>query len=612
MSLAIDNSSALLLLTGNDRGLPKNGLVGHYPMNNSNMLKWSNDPSNAAWTKGTGGVGSTAPTVTANYGLAPDGTMTAHRVQFNAGTNGTSTDTSHLLQSLTTTNPHRNSGGIWMKTTDGTTKTIRFGDSANSGEIDCTVTGTWQFFSRTSAADVANASFAFTVRARSNLTPTADILIWKPQVNTGSFLLPYEPTTDQENIPNEVSGFNIARYSDRFDNATTWPPTRATVTTNVVQGPFDLSGGPFRADKLICDATPDVSHIISQTLGTTFRVGDVYTASVYLKAAEFSYATIRFTGASGSPVIGQYVINLTTGAITPTIVGSSTCSVVDAGNGWWRASITGPITTNTSLIFFIYAQNQTTSVNVTGNVSGNGIYMTAAMANAGSVALNYERTIDIGATQDPSGRWGYHAINGGSLSTTTNNAVLQTGYWDPDATDDFITIPLHMVDVDEFTILSIVRPNASTSPALDPAVFAVRYDGSTSKYVSALIASSTSDRIYGTYNLGSSAIASPSGFTNGGWPDTSWGLAIMMFNRATGLLKVQQVVAGVLQSVSVSGVSGLSTPDVARLFNRVLDTARPMDGGGSYSAIYTRALSDAEVMRAYYAIKQAKSGLITL
>src|SRR6056297_2388196 len=70
--------------SGNATMVDSDGLLKWAP---HNLLTYSEDFTNAAWAKVNAGVGS-LPVVTANAGIAPDGTSTADRVQFdlNGGT----------------------------------------------------------------------------------------------------------------------------------------------------------------------------------------------------------------------------------------------------------------------------------------------------------------------------------------------------------------------------------------------------------------------------------------------------------------------------------------------------------------------------------------------
>lgn len=152
----------------------------------TNFIRYSQEIDNAAWSK----VGST--TVTANQALAPDGTVTADRVQFAGGT-------SYFQQSavgggaLTAGQPvtisfwARGSGAIGLRSGisgQGTTRTLaaaaqRFVWTFNAGGISEVV----QITNNGLGGPVAGA------------TPNADFYIWGFQLETGSFASSFVPTT---------------------------------------------------------------------------------------------------------------------------------------------------------------------------------------------------------------------------------------------------------------------------------------------------------------------------------------------------------------------------------------------------------------------------------
>ena len=73
-----------------------------------NLVTTSSQAFSTGWTKTNGGTGS-ACTITDNFATAPDGTLTASRLQFDRGAGTTSTDISSIKQTLSSTGGcHRN------------------------------------------------------------------------------------------------------------------------------------------------------------------------------------------------------------------------------------------------------------------------------------------------------------------------------------------------------------------------------------------------------------------------------------------------------------------------------------------------------------------------
>ena len=200
------------------------GLVEVCPWN---LLQYSEEFDNAYWSKIGVGTGS-APTVTANYGVAPNGTNTADRVVFNTGAGTSSSDRSILRLSGAVLN-NNCTGSFYIKSNTGSSQNIGF---HNGGQIDIyTVTTSWQRYDAFIAASVT--FFGLENLGSNSTAGTCDVLVWGGQLNYGN-LAPYFPTTDRLNVPRltyqnggggcpslllEKQSTNLVTYSEQFDNA---------------------------------------------------------------------------------------------------------------------------------------------------------------------------------------------------------------------------------------------------------------------------------------------------------------------------------------------------------------------------------------------------------
>lgn len=156
-----------------------------------NKLLWSEGFDNAVWVNSAIGVAS-APVVTANAGLAPDGTMTADRVQLALNGGSTSGDISNIGQVTVSTVGLR--FGVWLKSNTGGNQIIALFTSNGQG-ANITVTPAWQFFTHSSAF-VGSSSSGFRIRGSFGHTDAADVLAWGTQLaDTEAALGEYIKTT---------------------------------------------------------------------------------------------------------------------------------------------------------------------------------------------------------------------------------------------------------------------------------------------------------------------------------------------------------------------------------------------------------------------------------
>jgi len=158
-----------------------------------NLLTFTEQFDNAAWTK-TNQNSASVPTVTANAGTAPDGTMTAERVQF-ARTGTTATDRSRLEQQNVPISATTNYVfSVWMKSFGGANQTVTLFPNWGSGSaLVVTVTSDWQRFSVSAAS---GASIIGTpvigLGYTTNSVTSADVLVWGAQLETGSTATSYQ------------------------------------------------------------------------------------------------------------------------------------------------------------------------------------------------------------------------------------------------------------------------------------------------------------------------------------------------------------------------------------------------------------------------------------
>ena len=346
------------------------GLVELVPYN---LLQRSEQFDNAYWQKLNGGIGS-IPTVTANTATAPDGTLTADRIQLslNGGTSGS--DLSYINTSVSTTAA---TFSIYAKSNT-TPCTIYFRSGSTVTTIN--ITTEWQRFELYSSGAITVAQFglrggSYGGAVNSN---TADISVWGAQLNEGSTALPYQKTETRLNIPRldysngtcpsllvEPQRTNLARYSSSFDNVA-WTKGAVSVTANNAISPSGVQDSD-----LVTANGANTQHYVFQPSSAGAK-----TYSVFAKMGTQRYIQILTSG-TAAPVAN---FDLQDGVAN--MSGSnSTATIEDFGNGWWRCILQ----TNDSLAgtFYINYANSLTMGRFGATISSGTLYLWGAQAEVG-------------------------------------------------------------------------------------------------------------------------------------------------------------------------------------------------------------------------------------
>ena len=155
-----------------------------------NLLTKTEDFSNSAWIKDFSGTGA-APVVTTNYATAPDGSNTAARIVYALNGGSTVSDFSRIAQSSVVAANTNTTLGVWLKSTDGTTKKILI---SMAGEVIklVDVGNNWLFVAHTMFRADTNYSVRIELRGTFGTSDSADILIWHPDLRLGTTPGPYQ------------------------------------------------------------------------------------------------------------------------------------------------------------------------------------------------------------------------------------------------------------------------------------------------------------------------------------------------------------------------------------------------------------------------------------
>ena len=139
----------------------------------TNLLTYSSSFDNAAWTK-------LNATVTANYGISPDGTQNADRIQF------TTSNSSSIYRAIGGATTDANT--IYVKGVSGEKVLFGYGGNVASGTL-YTLNGDWQRLEQ-----ISTIGSVFHI-GNYYLGDATDILIWGAQREAGSNATSYIPTT---------------------------------------------------------------------------------------------------------------------------------------------------------------------------------------------------------------------------------------------------------------------------------------------------------------------------------------------------------------------------------------------------------------------------------
>jgi len=360
------------------------GLVELVPYN---LLSWSEDFSNVAWTQ----VGTT---ITANSTTAPNGTLTADTIAWgsyvgqnftHSGVHTFSVYAKYIgTQWLFIENYNFDDLGAWFDIQNGVVGTIASGVTANiesvgSGWYRCSVTMT--------ATSAYNSTYAmFNTTANGNYSRTGSSYFWGAQINEGT-LKPYQKTETRLNIPRldysngtcpsllvEPQRTNVILNSEDF-SAVSWINFQSTETPNDTIAPNGLN----TADRMTQTGAGGGSVYVA-----TVTLSASSTVSCYFKAGSTSVVTMDSNGTGG---YWGASFNLNTLAIT--YFGSGTNGKIESvGNGWYRCSVSATITGVNYLSF-----------GIAGNIS-DYVYIWGAQLEAGAYPTSYIPTTSASVTRN--------------------------------------------------------------------------------------------------------------------------------------------------------------------------------------------------------------------
>lgn len=195
----------------------------------------------------------------------------------------------------------------------------------------------------------------------------------------------------------EAARTNLCLQSQTL--GTTWTTLQASISSNVTTAP----DGTSTADKLVEDGTTN-THAVLQTFAKAASAL-TYTVSIFLKASERTACQLRFVDAAVSTNRVSTEVNLSTGALSSTAASgtftSASATITALANGWYRVTLTGTTSTETSVNVIVFAQSPIGTSSYAGDGTS-GLFAWGGQLEQAAFASSYipTTTVAVARTAD--------------------------------------------------------------------------------------------------------------------------------------------------------------------------------------------------------------------
>ena len=264
-----------------------------------NYLPYSEEFDNPIWDKTASGTG-TIPVVTANFGIAPNGTLTADRIDFNSGGAGNSSIANPAIPINGNYNPPvgtTRTFSVWMRSLTGTTQIAMF-NAENI--ISVTVTGDWQRFSYTYTFTSA-AAFGVRLAKREIWSSggSASVLVWGAQWEQNSSATEYVKTGANasilSNIVNRIDANGNYYVTGTFDEIAY---NKSSGYNNLFSNTASFSSVNWQADlttrcRLLLNTPETLAPDGTQTAAKMVNIGNTGAAFHSLNYNNINFASLK-------------------------------------------------------------------------------------------------------------------------------------------------------------------------------------------------------------------------------------------------------------------------------------------------------------------------------
>lgn len=209
-----------------------------------------------------------------------------------------------------------------------------------------------------------------------------------------------DPVSGELGYLAEPGRTNLLTYSEQFDNASWTKGAGASVSANTVTAP----DGTLTGDSLVASGSP--GSVYQTAVGLT--PATIYTASAYVKYSSVQWVRFMYYDGGGNQC--RVWVDVQNGVIgTGNAAGTGTftaATIVPAGSGWYRISVTGTQPAVNGLVQF-----QPVTADASTTPAAGTVYMWGAQLEAGSYPTSYIPTTTVAVSR------------GADLLTTTLSAA---------------------------------------------------------------------------------------------------------------------------------------------------------------------------------------------